>query len=227
MKSRFEKALDDLESWRCNRQALLNGLTVTPQLESVIRAVDSALKAEVLEFRIRNAINLQVLSEVVNAGTSPSETETGRHLWDFDWWLTEATMRSLHAGLDGIAQLINYALKLGVKPEVRDILRQVEKAMGARADLGEATLAVKGLRMSQECIYLRAFVNHVKHAGFPQRGMIREHKKDCLTRETTVQQFMYKSHSYGPWTPSDVESIIDGYRQHVIAVVDAASRVTG
>lgn len=227
MKPRFEKALGDLQSWRSCKQALLNGVTFTPKLESVIRAVDAALKAEVLEFRIRKAINSQVLGEAGSAGSSPTETETGRHLWDFDWWLTEATMRALHAGLDGLAQLLNLALRLGVKPEVSDLPRQVQKAMDARHDLGEIAFAVKGLRTSQEYIKLRAFVNHVKHAGFPHRGMLRQHDADGLTRVTTVQQLTYKLHSYGLWTPSDVESIIDGYRQHVIAVVDAASRVTG
>ena len=77
---------------------LLKGLDLTPDIkpdiESVIRAVDAAFKSEVLEYRIRNAVNSQALNEAYVSHVPPYETLTGMHHWDFDWWLTGSYIAS-------------------------------------------------------------------------------------------------------------------------------------
>lgn len=187
-----------------------------------VRAVDAAFKAEVLENRIRTALNSQVLHEAHASHVPLDETLTGQHLWDIDWWLTEATMRALHAGIDGLAQLLNAVLDLGVDPDVSGFPQEVAKVLQERNEFEDVAAAANNLWNSPECKDLRALVNHVKHAGFPESQAC--FAADGVRRATTVEQFTYDSSSYGPWLPSDIETIIDGFRRHAIAVVDSAGR---
>jgi hypothetical protein len=223
--SRFQKAESDLHLWRVHRDALLRDREITPELASAVRAVDAAFKGEVLEFRIRAAVNSQALNEAGVSHVQPHETTTGQHRWDFDWWLTEASLRGLHAGIDALAQLLNLLFALDQDPDDRSLPSQVGAALKSRCELAEVLTTVETMWQSPECQDLAAFVNHVKHAGFPERHS--SDVRDGLHRATTVEQFVYEGRSCGPWTPSDIETIIDGFRRHAVAVVEAASRAAG
>ncbi len=225
--SRFEKALQDLSCWRENEVILLKKFELTPDIKGVIRAVDVAFKSEVLEHRIRGAVHSQILKEMEVKNGQPDETETGKHLWDFDWWLTEATLRSLYSGAAALAQLLNKKLVLKIKPNNP----QLPKIVFAKIALGdypcELTTASKKIKSSNEFEYLRAFVNHVKHLGSPLRIIENPPDcfKDCFNRATTVYKFTYEKKPYGPWSSFDIEIMIDGFRQLLLEIIDAACRV--
>jgi len=220
MSGRFDQALRDLTAWRVSRDAFLGSCAPTPGVASVVRSIDSALKSEVLEMRIRSVVAAQVAAEVANSAVAAGETETGRHLGDLDWWLTESTMRSLHAGLDGLAQLLNLAFDLGVSADDANMPQEVAKRLKARPELDPVTTAVHDLWASTECKELRAFVNHVKHAGCPVRGMLAGQSLHGFPRLTTVERFAFESTFHGPWSSADIEAIMDGYRGHVLEVAE-------
>jgi len=217
--SRFEKAKKDLFLWRERRDMLFKGLELTPEIQSVIRAVDAAFKSEVLECRIRNAVNSQVLNESDISNIPPYDTPTGKHHWDIDWWLTEATLRALHAGIDALAQLLNVVFKLEINRDIDNLPKKVAKKIKSQDNL---STAVKKMWCSPECTKISAFVNHVKHAGFPERRA--QDVQHGLSRATSIEQFSYRSEIYGPWGASDIETIIDGFRQHALSVIDEACR---
>lgn len=135
MVPRFEKAHADLLRWRETQPSLLNGIDATQELLSIVRAVDSAFKSEVLEYRIRSALNSQALNEADVSHVEPHETQTGMHRWDFDWWLTEATLRSLHVGIDALAQLLNAVFKLDVDRDSKKVPAEVVSKLAQRSDL--------------------------------------------------------------------------------------------
>lgn len=223
MISRLDKAKTDLFLWRASQETLLKGLNLTPETMSIVRAVDAAFKSEVLEYRILATVNSQALNEAAVSHVPPHETLTGIHRWDFDWWLTEVTMRALHAGIDALAQLLNVVFEIGIDRGSKKLPLEVVRGIAARDDLCDLFAAVQNMQSSSEYRYLRAFVNHVKHNGFPERSAQDVH--DCLSRAITIEQFRYESNPYGPWTSSDVKMIIDGFRRHVVAVIDAACHV--
>ncbi|MFH1024494.1 MAG: hypothetical protein V1809_14025 [Planctomycetota bacterium] len=223
MSGRFDKALSDLQAWRSSRDAFLKPRSASAGVASVVRSIDSALKSEVLEWRIRGAIAAQVATEAAGSRVPAAKTETGRHLWDLDWWLTESTMRALHAGMDGLAQLLNVAFNLGVEPDDPNLPQQVAKILGHQPELAGVSRAVGDLWSSKECKNLRAFVNHVKHAGCPARGMNSGDSVDGFPRLTSVERFTYESSWYGPWSPSDIEAIMDEFRAHVLKIMEAVA----
>jgi hypothetical protein len=217
---RYEKAEADLARWRETRDALVRHLEVTDDLRGAVRAVDAAFKGEVTESRIRKAVASQVLNEANVCRLSPDTTPTGQHLWDFDWWLTEATMRAIHAGVDATAQVLNTALAIGVDRDTRGLPEKVYEGLKARPELTDLTCAVECLWCSPECRSIAAFVNHVKHVGFPQRGALAMSRE--YDRSTTVEAFSYDGVEYGPWNPSDVDALLDGLRLHLQSVLDQA-----
>jgi hypothetical protein len=166
---RFEKAEADLWRWRNLQPAFRDASGDSPELSTVLRAIDSSFKSEIQEMRIRSALHAHVLNESGISHVVPAETLTGVHLGDFDWWLTEATLRSLHSGIDGIAQLLNVVFGLGQDPDKPGLPRKVCDQLQQHDDLSEVQRAVQSLWNSPECRSVAAFVNHVKHAGFPER----------------------------------------------------------
>jgi len=222
--ARFDKAHGDLLRWRDSRDAILAARSPSPELACAICAVDAAFKAEVLEFRIRRALYAQVMNEAEVSRVQQHETMTGQHSWDFDWWLTESTMRATDAGVDAIAQLLNLGLELGANAEATTLPMDVAKILAGRSDTALVSKAVQNLRESPECCGIRAFVNYVKHAGFPDRTM--HALPSDARRITQIEQFVYRSDSFGPWTPDDIDSMLDGWRLHATAVIDALVRAT-
>lgn len=221
MVPRFEKAHSDLLRWRETRPSLLSGIDITQELESIIRAVDAAFKSELLEYRIRSALNSQALNEADVSRVQPHETLTGMHRWDFDWWLTEATLRSLHAGIDALAQLLNAVFKLGVDRDSKKVTTEVVSKLAAKSELRAVSDAVKSLWDSPECRDLGALVNHLKHSGFPERNA--RDVPDSLSRATSIDAFSCEKTTFGPWSPSDIESMIDGFRRHAVEVLEVSA----
>lgn len=221
MHHRFEKAHRDLLRWRATQPALLAGAAPTSEVYSVVRAVDAAFKSEVLEYRVRTAVNSQSLNEAEVSHVDQRETLTGVHHGDFDWWLTEATLRALHAGIDAIAQLLNVVFELGVGRDDRQLPKVVVDRLKRRKDLAVVSSAVDSLWRAPETRDLNAFVNHVKHSGFPERSG--PGVPDCLSRSTSIDEFEYDSRTYGPWAPADVEVMIDGFRRHAIDVLEVSA----
>ncbi len=221
MAPRYEKAHTDLLRWRNAQPLLLKDTEITPQIESIVRAVDAAFKSEVLEYRIRAALRSQALNEAQVAHVQPHETLTGMHRWDFDWWLTEATLRAVHAGIDAMAQLLNVIFQLGVDADDPELPREVVKKVAAKDGMTDISAAIDGMWNAPESVDLRALVNHLKHAGFPERGA--KDVSDALSRATSIDAFTYKSVVYGPWTPSDIETMIDGFRRHAIELLEKSA----
>ncbi|MFA5843924.1 MAG: hypothetical protein WC971_03740 [Coriobacteriia bacterium] len=221
---RFDRAHDDLVRWRRSRDELATSRSGDSAFESAARAVDSAFKAEVLEFRIRRVLNAHVLNEVELEHVDPQKTPTGQHMWDFDWWLTESTMRKLHGGVDALAQLLNVVLGCGVGVDdpkhAKEVADAVCSSIGADSDL---CVAIRNLLGASEFRDLAAFVNHVKHQGFPERRAAGFPSAD--DRATTIGRFCQAKAVFGEWSPRDIAVIIDGTRCHLLHMVEAAVAV--
>ncbi|MCK8114797.1 hypothetical protein [Anaerosoma tenue] len=190
-------------------------------MQSIVRAIDAAFKSEVLEYRVRSALNSQELNEADVSRVPPHETLTGVHRWDFDWWLTEATLRSLHAGIDALAQLLNAVFELGVDRDSKKLPSDVVVKLAEDSSLQAVSTAVKNLWDSPECRDLCALVNHLKHSGFPERNA--KDAPDPLSRTTTIDEFSHQVTTFGPWGPADIETMIDGFRRHAIEVLEVAA----
>ena len=131
-------------------------------------------------------------------------------------------MRALHAGMDALAQLLNVVFKLKIDRDSNNLPANVEKKIAERKDLCDLYTAITNMWLSPEFQNLKAFVNHVKHTGFPERQA--QDVQNGLGRATTIEQFTYNSITYGPWESSDIETMIDGFRQHALSVIDEACR---
>jgi len=195
------------------------------ELGSALAAVDAAFKAEVLEFRIRRALHAQANSEFeaayrdVDDHVGLRDTPTGRHLLDFDWWLTEATLRSVHSGIDAVAQVLNLSLGLGVDSDAFGFPKEVATAVARRDDLAELKQGLAALKKSPHAKNVAAFVNHVKHAGFPGRVRWDGNSIYETRRHTSVEEFQYLRQTYGPWDADDFSVMIDGHRRLILDIV--------
>lgn len=132
-------------------------------------------------------------------------------------------MRRLHCGNDALAQLLNLLFGLSVDRESKGFPGKVANKLWQQPELRGVYNVAKNMLLSPEFMALSAFVNHVKHVGFPERRATA--MPDGLDRATEVGAFSTESGAYGPWSPSDLNTIIDGVRRHMIAVVDSAVEV--
>jgi len=230
---RFEKAEAKLEKWREVRKDLERGKDTPPS--NIMDAVDAAFKSEVLECRIREALNCQAQREARVSGCKAHETHTGKHLWDFDWWLTEATLRRLHSGTDAVAQLLNVVFQLGMSEKQVSFRALAEDAKAALKNGKEdnSSHSVSVLREKQKVAdavgemdklpayeAVNAFVNHVKHTGFPGRHV--EPLAPGYARATSIGPFCYKSGAYGCWDAQHINTFIDEFRDKLLAILTAA-----
>lgn len=148
-----------------------------------------------------------------------SITPTGRHMYHFDWWLTEATMRSLHSCIDAVTKLLITTLDLHPTPTTAKQLATAVTESGAHVDLAQA---LRDFNESDAFHRLGAFVNHVKHTGFPERQVEEYELYDANNspiRQTSVAEFRYRNYSYGPWMPNEIDDIIDDVREHLLRIV--------
>lgn len=222
MNERFDKAISDLYAWREYRDVVVAQHPDSPHLNSVVRAIDGALKGEVLERRIRTAVSSQIATEAEASGVDRSETETARHRWDIDWWLTESTLRALHASIDGLAQLLNVAFGLGEDSDDPGLPKAVVQALAKDSELAGLRKAVSDFWESEPCRSVSAFVNHIKHVGWPGRMMYREQDLEDYPRLTGVGSFRYCGTEYGPWSPGEIDELIDRFRAGLLGVMAAA-----
>lgn len=223
--SRFDQAQADLMRWRGYSRGFVHAYGISAELGSALTAVDAAFKSEVLEFRIRRALHAQANGEFgaeyrdIDDHVALQDTPTGRHLLDFDWWLTEATLRSVHSGIDAVAQVLNLSLGLGVNTDAYGFPKEVAAAVVRRDDLVELKQALAALKKSPHARNVAAFVNHVKHAGFPGRVQWDGNSIYETRRHTSVEEFQYLRQAYGPWDADDFSVMIDGLRQLLLDIV--------
>jgi len=238
-KKRLRKACEDRCCWQEYRDQLhvsnpqLGNQTAASNGQGdagrVVNAVGAAFKSEELECRIRIALAAQATREAAGS-IELHDTHTGQHFWDFDWWLTEATLRRLHSGIDAVAHLLFLAFicrgepdsKLG--PDDRGFPCKVYRAIKACKDLDRLSGALETMWDSDERKKLGAFVNHVKHLAFPERtGQLPP--LDDFCRLTTIERFCHDSCEYGPWKPDVINSLIDGFRRELLKVLKEAGKI--
>jgi len=210
----MDEALGDLARLR-EHIGVLSALKQHDDLRMALEAVDSAFEAEVLELTlIRTCEQAGIWG--YEDGSGATESSGGASRPATVWWLFESLLRSLHAGVEALAQVLNLTFELGVAPESTRLKHDVCAALG-RSGRRRVEGRLRSLCTSSEYFALDAFVCRERLATLPHRylpGSDGDRRPGLETGE-----FTHRHWPHGPWAAREAVSIIDGVRRGVLDVL--------
>jgi hypothetical protein len=143
-------------------------------------------------------------------------------------FVLEAALRSLSAGLDMLAQLINVSLlKAQIQPESSNFTKEVLAALKASPnEYGQLLARIEELWASPECKYVEAFTNTSKH-----RTIIRTKQSFKVTPGEGYQEgaefaeFTYMGKKYPAKHRPELLRDMESFQARVEAIWDEIGRI--
>lgn len=117
---------------------------------------------------------------------------------------------------------MNLVFSLGQKADSARLAPDVVSALKREERYAALGKSFEDFRKSEPHKALGAFVNYVKHHGFPRRLMDQEAGADGVSRVTAVGRFVYRRKAYGAWAPEALDALVDDFREGYLGVLRVA-----